>query len=314
MSADKPLSFRHLLGLEGVSREEITLILDTARPMKQVITREIKKVPPLRGRTVATVFYEPSTRTRASFELAAKYLSADTVSISAGSSSVTKGESLADTARTIQAMGADAVVLRHPMSGAASYLSRFVKAAVINAGDGMHEHPSQALLDMFTIREAKGSLDGLRVAVVGDILHSRVARSNIWGLTTMGASVFVSGPPTMLPPGLERMGATVCVDLDECLDGADVVMVLRLQTERQRQGLLPSLREYAALWGVNRDRLALAKPDALLLHPGPMNRGVEITSEVADGPQSVIREQVTNGVAVRMAVLYLLLLGEGAVA
>ncbi|MDI6906218.1 MAG: aspartate carbamoyltransferase catalytic subunit [Thermoanaerobacterales bacterium] len=308
------MSFRHLLGLEGVSREEITLILDTARPMKQVITREIKKVPPLRGRTVATVFYEPSTRTRASFELAAKYLSADTVSISAGSSSVTKGESLADTARTIQAMGADAVVLRHPMSGAASYLSRFVKAAVINAGDGMHEHPSQALLDMFTIREAKGSLDGLRVAVVGDILHSRVARSNIWGLTTMGASVFVSGPPTMLPPGLERMGATVCVDLDECLDGADVVMVLRLQTERQRQGLLPSLREYAALWGVNRDRLALAKPDALLLHPGPMNRGVEITSEVADGPQSVIREQVTNGVAVRMAVLYLLLLGEGAVA
>ncbi|MDI6709393.1 MAG: aspartate carbamoyltransferase catalytic subunit [Bacillota bacterium] len=314
MSADKSLSFRHLLGLEGVSREEITLILDTARPMKQVITREIKKVPPLRGRTVATVFYEPSTRTRASFELAAKYLSADTVSISAGSSSVTKGESLADTARTIQAMGADAVVLRHPMSGAASYLSRFVKAAVINAGDGMHEHPSQALLDMFTIREAKGSLDGLRVAVVGDILHSRVARSNIWGLTTMGASVFVSGPPTMLPPGLERMGATVCADLDECLDGADVVMVLRLQTERQRQGLLPSLREYAALWGVNRDRLALAKPDALLLHPGPMNRGVEITSEVADGPQSVIREQVTNGVAVRMAVLYLLLLGEGAVA
>lgn len=314
MSANGVLSFRHLLGLEGVSREEITLILDTARPMKQVIAREIKKVPPLRGRTVVTVFYEPSTRTRTSFELAAKYLSADTVSISAGSSSVTKGESLADTARTIQAMGADAVVLRHPMSGAAAHLSRFVNAAVVNAGDGMHEHPSQALLDMFTIREVKGSLDGLKVAIVGDILHSRVARSNIWGLTTMGASVFVSGPPTMLPPGLERMGATVCAGLDECLDGADVVMVLRLQTERQRQGLLPSLREYAALWGINRRRLSLARPDAILLHPGPMNHGVEITSDVADGPQSVIRDQVTNGVAVRMAVLYLLVLGEGAMA
>lgn len=314
MSATKGLSFRHLLGLEGVSREEITLILDTARPMKEVITREIKKVPTLRGRTVVTVFYEPSTRTRTSFELAAKYLSADTVGISAGSSSVTKGESLADTARTVQAMGADAVVLRHPMSGAAAYLSRFLQSTVINAGDGMHEHPSQALLDMFTIRELKGRLDGLKVAIIGDILHSRVARSNIWGLTTMGASVFVSGPPTMLPCGLERMGATVCARLEECLDGADVVMVLRLQTERQRQGLLPSLREYAALWGVNRDRLALAKPDALLLHPGPLNRGVEITSEVADGPQSVITDQVTNGVAVRMALLYLLLLGEGAVA
>jgi len=312
LSAKGVLSSRHLLGLEGLTREEITLLLDTARPMRQIIEREIKKVPPLRGRTVVTVFYEPSTRTRTSFELAAKYLSADTVSISAASSSVVKGESLADTARTVRAMGADAIVLRHPMSGAAGHLSRFVDASVVNAGDGMHEHPSQALLDMFTIREIKGSLEGLKVAIVGDILHSRVARSNIWGLTTMGASVFVTGPPTMLPPGLERMGATVCSEIEECLDGADVVMVLRLQNERQRQGLLPSLREYASLWGINRRRLALARRDAVVLHPGPLNRGVEITSDVADGPQSVIVEQVVNGVAVRMAILYLLVLGEGA--
>lgn len=306
------VTMRHLCGLQGMTRDAISMILNTARPMKQVISREIKKVPTLRGRTVITVFYEPSTRTRTSFELAAKYLSADTVSISAGSASVAKGESLIDTARTIQAAGADAVVLRHPMSGAASLLANTVDATVINAGDGMHEHPSQALLDMFTIREAKGDLQGLKVAIVGDILHSRVARSNIWGLTAMGARVFVSGPPSMLPAGLDKMGAVACDSVDECLEAADVVMALRLQTERQQQGLLPSIREYSALWGIDRRRLSLARPDAILLHPGPINRGVEITSEVADGPNSLVTSQVTNGVAVRMAILYLLLVGEGA--
>ncbi|MHB1042548.1 MAG: aspartate carbamoyltransferase catalytic subunit [Eubacteriales bacterium] len=300
------LSRKDLLGLKQVEAKEIGLILDTAAPMKGIIKRQIKKVPTLRGRTVATIFYEPSTRTRTSFELAAKYLNADTVSIAAATSSITKGESLRDTARTITAMGADVVVLRHPMAGAAELLARAVRATVINAGDGAHEHPTQALLDLFTVQEKKGRLKGIQVAVIGDILHSRVARSDIWGFTKMGAGVRVAGPATMLPPGLDRMGVTVCTRVEEALEGAEVVIALRIQTERQQEGLFPGLKEYARLFGINKERLALAAPDAVLMHPGPMNRGVEITGEAADSGQSSINEQVTNGVAVRMALLYLL--------
>jgi aspartate carbamoyltransferase catalytic subunit len=299
-------SRKDLLGLQDSTAEEIALVLDTAVVMKQIMKRQIKKVPTLRGRTVVTVFYEPSTRTRTSFELAAKYLSADTVGIAAATSSIVKGESLKDTARTIAAMGADVVVLRHPMAGAARLLARTVRAAVINAGDGAHEHPTQALLDLYTVWEKKGRLDGLKVAIVGDILHSRVARSDIWGFTRMGARVHVAGPATMLPPGLDGMGAAVSSRVEEALEGADVVIALRIQLERQQEGLFPGLREYARLFGLNRERLALAAPDALLMHPGPMNRGVEIAGDVADGEQSMINEQVTNGVAVRMALLYLL--------
>lgn len=300
------LSRKDLLGLKQVEAKEIGLILDTAAPMKGIIKRQIKKVPTLRGRTVATIFYEPSTRTRTSFELAAKYLNADTVSIAAATSSIAKGESLRDTARTITAMGADVVVLRHPMAGAAELLARAVRATVINAGDGAHEHPTQALLDLFTVQEKKGRLKGIQVAVIGDILHSRVARSDIWGFTKMGAGVRVAGPATMLPPGLDRMGVTVCTRVEEALEGAEVVIALRIQTERQQEGLFPGLKEYARLFGINKERLALAAPDAVLMHPGPMNRGVEITGEAADSGQSSINEQVTNGVAVRMALLYLL--------
>lgn len=297
---------KDLISLKDVPAETINLILDTATPMKDIIKRQIKKVPTLRGRTVVTVFYEASTRTRTSFELAAKYLSADTVSIAAATSSVSKGESLKDTARTIESMGADVVVLRHPMAGAPALLARTLKAPVINAGDGAHEHPTQALLDLFTVREKKGRLEGLKVVIVGDILHSRVARSDIWGFTTMGAEVRLAGPATLMPPGIEKTGVRVYNDLDEALEGADVVNILRIQLERQQQGLFPGLREYAMMYGINRDRLKLAAPDALVMHPGPMNRGVEISPEVADGLQSVINEQVTNGVAVRMALLYLL--------
>jgi len=300
------LGRKDLLGLRTVTAEEIGLILDTAAPMKEIIKRRIKKVPTLRGRAVATVFYEPSTRTRTSFELAAKYLSADTVSIAAATSSVSKGESLKDTARTITAMGVDVVALRHPMAGAAELLAGAVDAAVINAGDGAHEHPTQALLDLFTVREKKGRLAGLKVAIIGDILHSRVARSDIWGFTKMGAEVRLAGPATLIPPEIEKTGARVCGSLEEALEGADVVNVLRIQLERQRQGLFPGLREYARLFGINRERLKLAAPDALVMHPGPVNRGVEISPGVADGLQSAINEQVTNGVAVRMALLYLL--------
>ncbi len=300
------LSSKDLIGLRNVPAEEIKLILDTAVPMKEIIKRRIKKVPTLRGRTVTTVFYEASTRTRTSFELAAKYLSADTVNIAASTSSVRKGESLKDTARTVTAMGTDVVVLRHPMAGAAELLARTVGAAVINAGDGAHEHPTQALLDIFTVREKKGRLKGLKVAIIGDILHSRVARSDIWGFTSMGAEVRLAGPATLMPLGIEKMGARVCSGLEEALEGADVVNILRIQLERQQQGLFPGLREYAKLFGINRERLKLAAPDVLVLHPGPMNRGVEISSAVADGLQSAIKEQVTNGVAVRMALLYLL--------
>lgn len=303
------LSGKDLIGLRDISPEEIQLILDTAAPMKEIIKRQIKKVPILRGRTVVTVFYEASTRTRTSFELAAKYLSADAVNIAAASSSVIKGESLKDTARTIEAMGADIVVLRHPMAGAAELLSACLGARVINAGDGAHEHPTQALLDLFTVREKKGKIRGLKVAIIGDILYSRVARSDIWGYTKMGAEVRIAGPATMIPPGLEKIGARVCSSPEEALEGADVINVLRIQLERQQQGLFPDLREYGRMFGINRERLKLAAPGALVTHPGPMNRGVEISPEVADSLQSVINEQVTNGVAVRMALLYLLIGG-----
>ncbi|NLI12854.1 aspartate carbamoyltransferase catalytic subunit [Pelotomaculum propionicicum] len=305
------LKSKDLVGLHHVTAQEIELILDTAAPMKEIIKRNIKKVPTLRGRTVVTVFYEASTRTRTSFELAAKYLSADTVGIAVATSSVNKGESLKDTALNIAAMGADVVVLRHPMAGAAELLARTLDVSVINAGDGAHEHPSQALLDLFTVREKKGRLAGLKVAIIGDILHSRVARSDIWGYTKMGAEVYLAGPATLIPPGIEKMGARVCGSLEEALEGADVINILRIQLERQQQGLFPSLREYSRIFGLNSDRLKLAAPDALVMHPGPMNRGVEISPDVAYGQQSVINEQVTNGVAVRMALLYLLI-GGGA--
>ncbi|MDD2421417.1 MAG: aspartate carbamoyltransferase catalytic subunit [Heliobacteriaceae bacterium] len=302
---------KDLLGIRGINREEIISILDTAVPMKDVLTREIKKVPTLRGKSVVCLFYEPSTRTRTSFELAAKYMSADTVNISTSSSSVTKGESLIDTGKTIEAMGVDIVVLRHWASGAAHLLSRHVKARVINAGDGAHEHPTQALLDLFTIRERKGRLSGLTVTILGDILYSRVARSNIWGLTAMGAKVRVCGPATLLPPEIAALGVQVFTRVEEALEGADVVNVLRLQLERQQKGLFPSIREYSRLFGLNQERLRLCRSDVLVLHPGPMNRGVEIAGDVANADVAAIEEQVTNGVAVRMAVLYLMMGGSG---
>ncbi len=300
---------KDMVGLRNITAQEIELVLNTAEAMKGIINRQIKKVPTLRGRTVITVFYEASTRTRTSFELAAKYLSADTVGITAATSSVSKGESLKDTARNLAAMGADVVVLRHPMAGAAELLANTLSASVINAGDGAHEHPSQALLDLYTAREKKGCLEGLKVAIVGDILHSRVARSDIWGYTRMGAEVRLAGPSTLMPKDIQKTGARVCGSVEEALEGADVVNVLRIQTERQQQGLFPSLREYSRMFCINRERLGLAAPDALLMHPGPMNRGIEISPDVADGLQSVITEQVTNGVAVRMALLYLLIGG-----
>ncbi|MGQ9496922.1 MAG: aspartate carbamoyltransferase catalytic subunit [Desulfotomaculales bacterium] len=301
---------RHLLGLRELAPETIELILSTAAPMKEILGREIKKVPALRGKTVATLFYEPSTRTRMSFELAAKYLSADTVGMAAATSSVAKGESLLDTIRTVKALGADIVVLRHPSPGAAHLAARVEGCSIVNAGDGTHEHPTQALLDLFTIREIKGRIAGLTVVIVGDILHSRVARSNIWGLTRLGARVRVVGPATLIPPGLEQVGVEVFSDLREAVRGSDVIYVLRIQRERLRQAFFPSLREYTRLYAVTAEILALAKPDAIVMHPGPMNRGVEIWDEVCDSSRAVITTQVTNGVAVRMAVLYLLAGGE----
>lgn len=301
------LVHKDLLGLEELSKEEIGLILDTAEAMKEILGRDIKKVPTLRGRLVVNLFYEPSTRTRTSFELAAKYMGADVVNIAVATSSVVKGESLVDTAATLAAMGLDVLVVRHRAAGAPHLLARHLKASVINAGDGCHEHPSQALLDLYTIRARKGRLEGLKVAIIGDILHSRVARSDLWGLTKMGAEVRLCGPPTLLPQELARTGAKLVWQVEEALAGAEVVIALRLQLERQEQGLLPSLREYRRLWGLTAERLALAAPDVLLMHPGPVNRGVELDATVADGPWSAINEQVTNGVAVRMALLYLLL-------
>jgi aspartate carbamoyltransferase catalytic subunit len=299
------LSSKDLLGIQGMTADEIKLILDTAATFKDVSERDIKKVPALRGKTVINLFYEASTRTRTSFELAGKRLSADVINISTSTSSVVKGETLLDTAQNIEAMKCNMIIVRHSCSGAPEYLSKRLKSSVINAGDGFHEHPTQALLDMFTIREKLGRLEGLNVAIIGDIMHSRVARSNILGLTTMGAKVRVCGPPTMIPAGIERMGTQVSYDMDKTIEGADVVMMLRLQLERQAAGLFPGVREYARLFGLNQARVKRAAAHALVMHPGPMNRGVEIASEVAD-TTSVILDQVTNGVAVRMAVMFLL--------
>jgi len=302
----KRLKGKHLLGIAGLDAAEITLILDTAEAMKEVGSRTIKKVPTLRGRTVVNLFFEPSTRTRTSFEVAEKRLSADTLSIATATSSVSKGETLADTVLNLEAMSPDMIVIRHSSSGAPHLLSRICRAAVINAGDGMHEHPTQALLDAFTIREHKRRLSGLKIAIIGDLLHSRVLRSNVLLLNTMGAELWLCGPSTLMPPGVERFGAKTTTSIDEAVEGADVVMMLRIQQERMHGHFIPSLREYFTLFGLTPDRLRRAKDDVIVMHPGPMNRGVEIDSEVADGPCSVILEQVANGVAVRMAVLYLL--------
>ncbi|MEO8259322.1 MAG: aspartate carbamoyltransferase catalytic subunit [Acidobacteriota bacterium] len=297
---------KDLLAIADLSREEIYLILDTAEAMREIGQRPIKKVPTLRGKTVVNLFFEPSTRTRTSFEIAEKRLSADTLNIAVASSSVLKGETLVDTALNIEAMAPDMIVLRHASSGAGHLLARVCKSRIINAGDGMHEHPTQALLDAFTIREHKKRIAGLKVAVVGDLLHSRVLRSNVQLLTKLGADVWLCGPPTMVPIGIERFGVRVTTSVDEAVAGADAIMLLRLQQERMQGAFFPSLREYFSVFGMTEARVRLARPDVIIMHPGPMNRGVEIASEVADGPYSVILEQVANGVAVRMAVLYLL--------
>ena len=303
------LKAKDILGLEEMEAEDIQFILDTAESMKEVSDREIKKVPALRGRTMINLFYEPSTRTRTSFEIAGKRLSADVVNISTSSSSVVKGETLKDTGKNLMAMRPDILVIRHSAVGAPKMLADALPIPVINAGDGAHEHPTQGLLDLFSIREKKKTLKGLKVAIVGDITHSRVARSNIHGMRKMGMEVRVAGPATLLPRYVERLGVEVYTDLDEAISGVDVIMMLRIQLERQGQGLFPSLREYSRLFGLNRARLEKAKKEVLIMHPGPMNRGVEISPEVADGPYSIILDQVTNGVAIRMAILFLLLGG-----
>jgi len=300
---------KDILGLEEMSAEEITLILETARSMREIMQRKIKKVPTLRGRSVLNLFYEPSTRTKASFELAQKYMSSDAVSVAGTSSSLVKGETLKDTVRNVEVMGVECVIMRHPVSGSAHYLARNVEASVINAGDGMHEHPTQGLLDMFTIFENKGRLEELKVVIVGDIRHSRVARSNLWGLQKMGAEVAVAGPPTLMPPDLDVFGVKHFTSIEEAVADADVVMALRLQKERQESGFFPSMREYAETYGLNARRLEHTKEDLLIMHPGPINRGIELSSDLADGPRSVIMDQVAAGVAVRMALLYLLLGG-----
>lgn len=301
---------KDLLGIKQLEPEEINLILETAETFKEISTRPIKKVPTLRGRTVVHLFYEPSTRTRTSFEIAAKRLSADTFNISASTSSIVKGETLLDTARNLEAMNPDVIVLRHAAAGAPHLLARHVQASVINAGDGMHEHPTQALLDLLTIKDKKETISGQTVAIIGDIAHSRVARSNVWALTKMGARVLVAGPTTMIPHDLDKLGVEVFYRPEDVIPEADVIMMLRIQLERQGQMLLPSLREYARVFGLNEEKLSQAKPDVLIMHPGPINRGVEISPAVADGPYSVILDQVNNGVAVRMALLYLLIGGE----
>lgn len=299
------LRTKHLLGIADLSREEILLVLDTAEAMKEVGQRAIKKVPTLRGRTVINLFFEPSTRTRTSFEIAEKRLSADTLNVAIATSSVVKGETLVDTAMNLEAMSPSMIVLRHPSAGACHLLSRICRARIVNAGDGMHEHPTQALLDAFTIRERKGRLHGLKVAIVGDLMHSRVLRSNLLLLSKLGANVWVCAPSTLIPAGLEQM-ARVTTRIDEAVKDADVVMMLRIQLERMQGGYFPSTREYFSTFGLTEARVKLAKPEVIIMHPGPINRGVEIASEVADGPASVILDQVANGVAVRMAVLYLL--------
>jgi aspartate carbamoyltransferase catalytic subunit len=297
---------KDLLGIADLSSDEINLILDTAEAMREIGQRPIKKVPTLRGKTVVNLFFEPSTRTRTSFEIAEKRLSADTLNIAVATSSVLKGETLADTAMNIEAMAPDIIVLRHASSGACHLLARICKSRIINAGDGMHEHPTQALLDAFTIREHKKRIEGLKVVVVGDLLHSRVLRSNVLLLTKLGADVWLSGPPTMVPTGIQRLGVRVSTSVDEAVEDADVIMMLRIQQERMQGAFFPSIREYFTVFGMTVERVKRARPDVIIMHPGPMNRGVEIASDVADGPYSVILEQVANGVAVRMAVLYLL--------
>lgn len=304
------LRSKDLLGIEPLEPEEITLLLDTADSMRAIADRPIKKVPALRGRMVVNLFFEASTRTRFSFETAEKWLSADSLNFAGKGSSAEKGESLLDTARNLQAMSPDAIVIRHGSAGVPHFLARHLKAGVVNAGDGAHEHPTQALLDALTMRQRFGRLEGLKVVIAGDIAHSRVARSNVFLLTKMGAEVVLCGPPTLLPPRVEDLGVRASTDLDAAVEGADVVMMLRMQLERQSRSLFPSAREYFLRYGLTRERFARASPDSIVMHPGPMNRGVEIASEVADSPRSVILDQVANGVAVRMATLYLLLAGR----
>ena len=310
MSSEYLFAHKHILGIEQLSVSDIEHILNTAESFKEISSRAIKKVPILRGKTVVTLFFEPSTRTRLSFDIAAKRMSADTFSISASTSSTTKGETLSDTARNIEAMMPDILIMRHPSSGAPHYLARHLKTSVINAGDGAHEHPSQGLLDLMTVRENKKRISGLKIAIIGDISHSRVAHSDIIGFSKMGANVFVSGPATLIPREVEKLGATVCSSIEAAVKNADVVMPLRIQKERQNDPLIPSFREYATFFGINLQVLQGAKPDALLMHPGPINRGVELAPDVADGSQSVILDQVTNGVAIRMALMYLVLGGK----
>jgi len=304
------LTEKDLLGIRDLTVDEINLVLDTAESFIEVSTREIKKVPTLRGKTIINLFLEASTRTRTSFEIAGKRLSADTINISSATSSIVKGETLIDTARNLEAMNPDIIVIRHSAAGAPHILARIMRQPIINAGDGAHEHPTQALLDLMTIRAKKGRVSGLRVAIVGDIAHSRVARSNIYGLIKMGAHVTVAGPATMMPRYIDRMGVAVSYRLEEAIRDADIIMMLRIQTERQHENLFPSLREYANYFCLNRENIRLAKDDVLVMHPGPINRGVEIAPDIADGPYSVILDQVTNGVAVRMALLYLLTGGK----
>ena len=301
----------HLLDIESLSAAEILTVLDTARAFKAVGERAIKKVPALRGKTVINLFVEPSTRTRISFELAEQRLSADIINFTAEASSLKKGETLLDTARNLEALNADFIIIRHTAAGAPHFLSRVLKASVINAGDGAHEHPTQALLDAFTIRERKGKIAGLNVTILGDLLYSRVARSNIWALTKLGAKLTLCGPSTLVPRVFEQMGCRVTYDVDEAIADADIINLLRIQHERQRKTMFPSLAEYSSLFGLNKARLARTKPDALIMHPGPINRGVEIDSEIADCSRSLILEQVTNGLAVRMAVLFLVNGGKG---
>lgn len=302
---------KHVLGIEQFSVADIFYILDTALSFKEISNRPIKKVPTLRGKTIINFFFEPSTRTRLSFEIAAKRMSADTFNIAASTSSAQKGETLIDTARNLEAMNPDIIIIRHSSSGAPNLLSRHVRASIINAGDGAHEHPSQGLLDLMTVRERKGRIEGLKVAIVGDIAHSRVAHSDIIGFTKLGAEVRVAGPATFMPSHIETLGARLCGTVEEAVQDADVVMALRIQKERQDDPLIPSLREYSQCYGISRSLLRHARPDVLIMHPGPINRGVEMSPDVADGPGSVILEQVTNGVAVRMALLYLVMGSEG---
>jgi len=307
MKSEYNFTHKHILGLEHLSKDDIKHILHLAESFKEISSRPIKKVPTLRGKTVVSLFFEPSTRTRLSFEIAAKRMSADTFNISASTSSAQKGETLIDTAKNIEAMSPDVIILRHSHSGAPGLLVEHTQTSIINAGDGTHEHPSQGLLDLFTVQENKGRISGLKVAIIGDIAHSRVAHSNIIGFTKMGADVSVSGPATLMPTGIDKLGATVCRRVEEAIADADVIMPLRIQKERQHDPLIPSFREYAAVFGINREKVKRAKPDALIMHPGPINRGIELAPDVADSSRSVILQQVANGVAVRMALLYLVI-------